>query len=119
MSGNTDLPRMIRTLVPLVLLAACSACAGHHPKTSCATPAQVFGHDALDGRGAWLAVRPDKSVEETARRIAKVYQVNAEPLEYFHGFSVNQIPVGSVSRLRCEKDIVEIHYPGTATVTSR
>jgi len=98
--------------VILALLMACSACAVQGTRM-CAEPAQVFGTDVGDGRGGWVLVRPEKSVEETARRIARTYHVAAEPLRYSHGFNIYPIPSASISKLRCDKSILEIHYAGT------
>lgn len=98
-------------LVPL-FTASTSACVLHDAST-CATPAQVFGTEVSGNRSGWVLVRPEKSVEETARRIAKTYDVATEPLRYSHAFDIYPIPRESISKLRCDKDILEIHYAGT------
>jgi hypothetical protein len=82
-----------------------SGCASHRAAI-CHNPAKVIGEDADEG--GWVLVRPDRSVEETAERIAAAYHVRTQSLTYLHGFSTYPVPEGS--KFLCDKAVVEVHY---------
>jgi hypothetical protein len=74
----------------------------------CPNPAKVVGANSRDSREGWIIVRDDRSVEDTAERIAKTYHVRTQPLTYLHGFST--FPVPNEPKFLCDKAVVEVHY---------
>lgn len=100
-----------RNLARIVVVAALallySGCASHRAAL-CRSPAKVIGADAGGDEGGWVLVRPDRSVDETAARIAATYHVRTQSLTYLHGFST--YPVPESSKFLCDKAVVEVHY---------
>jgi hypothetical protein len=110
---DRNIPQIL-ALVPLVLTL--SGCAHHHA-AMCPNPAKLVGTNSRDSQEAWVIVRADRSVPETATRIAATYHVRTQPLTYVHGFSLYPVPEGSA--LLCDKAVVEIHYAAPQAVAAR
>lgn len=109
---RTDIARIL-IITGLALLHV--GCAAHRTAT-CRNPAKVI--DAGGSQGGWVLVRKDVSVDDTAARIAKAYQVRTQRLTYLHGFSTYPMPQGS--KFLCDKAVVEVHIdPPQAVVAGR
>jgi len=106
------------TAITGICLAASSGCASHRPPT-CKVPARVFGDYARNNQGAWIVVRPGKSVEDTAERIATSYHVRTQPLRYTDGFTIFPVEPDTFAKLRCDKAVLEFHYDIPSTTASR
>ena len=87
-----------------VALAGCAS----HRADSCRNPAKVVGGPPLAKQSGWVIVRDDRSVRDTAERIATDYHVRTQPLTYVHGFSM--YPVPNEAKFLCDKAVVEVHY---------
>lgn len=109
---------VIRIAVLLALAAACAACATHNSQT-CDVSARLFGDGAAPASaGGWIVVKPENSVDETAKRIATTYHVRTEPIRDAHAFSISPIPESLINQLRCDPSILEIHYASPTSTTS-
>jgi hypothetical protein len=100
----TQIARMVLTLGILVALASCAS----HRADSCRNPAKVVGGPPVAKQSGWVVVREDRSVPDTATRIAADYHVRTQPLTYVHGFSM--YPVPNEPKFLCDKALVEVHY---------
>jgi hypothetical protein len=96
-----------RVLVMAGIAVAVAACASHHAD-SCRNPAKVVGGPPAAKQSGWVMVRDDRSVSDTAERIAKDYHVRTQPLTYVHGFST--YPVPNEPKFLCDKAVAEVHY---------
>ncbi|HTT44009.1 MAG TPA: hypothetical protein VMG33_13130 [Steroidobacteraceae bacterium] len=97
----------LRLILILTLALLYSGCASHRAEM-CPKPAKVVGVSSRDSREGWVIVRDDRSVEDTAERIATTYHVRTQPLTYLHGFST--YPVPNEPKFLCDKAVVEVHY---------
>jgi hypothetical protein len=86
---------------------ALAGCASHHTD-SCRNPAKVVGGPPVAKQSGWVLVRDDRSVQDTAARIATDYHVRTQPLTYVHGFSMYPVPIEP--RFLCDKAVAEVHY---------
>jgi hypothetical protein len=88
------------------------ACASHRAD-GCAHPAKIVGTSSRESQEGWVIVREDKSVEDTAARIATSYHVRTQALTYLHGFST--FPVPKEPKFFCDKAVAEVHYANSLT----
>jgi hypothetical protein len=102
----------VLTLCRAMVLSAAAglpmACATAAP-AQCQAPAQVIGASETIKSG-WVLVRPEASVVETAQRVARELNVSTEPMRYSHAFNISPLSANVVSKLQCDKAILEIHY---------
>jgi hypothetical protein len=96
-----------RALVISGIAVALAGCASHHTD-SCRNPARLVGGPPVAKQSGWVVVREDRSVQDTAARIATEYHVRTQPLTYVHGFSM--YPVPNEPKFLCDKALVEVHY---------
>lgn len=109
--------KVARILVLLPFMLLHGACAHHHAAAMCPNPAKLVGTNSKDTQEGWVIVRADRSVEETATRIAATYHVRTQPLTYVHGFSTYPVPEGP--RFLCDKAVAEVHFAPPQAVAAR
>ena len=97
-----------RVIVITGMAVALADCASHHHADVCRNPVKVLGGPPVAKQSGWVVVRDDRSVPETAERIAKDYHVRTQSLTYVHGFSM--YPVPTEPKFLCDKALVEVHY---------
>ena len=96
-----------RMMVIAAIALALAGCASHRAQ-ACRNPATVLGGPPVAKQSGWVLVRDDRSVKDTAERIASDYHVRTETLTYVHGFST--YPVPNDPGFLCDKAVVEVHY---------
>ena len=100
--------KIARMIVISGMLGTLAGCASHHHAESCRNPAKVLGGPPVAKQSGWVVVRDDRSVKDTAERIATDYHVRTQPLTYVHGFSM--YPVPTEAKFLCDMALVEVHY---------
>jgi hypothetical protein len=103
---------IVRALLIATATLLCGACASHHVD-GCQNPAKIVGTSTHESQEGWVIVREDRSVEDTAARIASSYHVRTQALTYLHGFST--YPVPKEPKFFCDRAVAEVHYANSLT----